>query len=331
MTSQRQQRVAAVLAHEPQARLPVSVWGHDFLREGSAVELAAQTIENQRRYGYDFVKINPRWTLFAEPWGNRYEAPTEQRFPRLLERRVGSAADLTDVAEAAINPAALTEHVDSVRMIVAELGHEVDCIATLFSPLATLGLLAGGVGQPLLSYLQEDPPAAHAALACITEVLTEHAQQLIAAGAAGIFFAPLPWTSLDVCPAEVYAEFGEPYDLIVLEPVTAAPLNMLHVCGNNIGMPRFYNYPVTVLNWDNFGPGNPTLAEVARESGKVVAGGVPHKRLHRLNADELLDVVEDAVRGVQGPLLLAGGCGIGAMTPPTSRQAAVEIADRLTF
>ena len=66
---QHKERVRAVLAGEPVDRLPVSVWGHDFLREGSAADLANQTVERHRQYDYDFVKINPRWTLFAEPWG----------------------------------------------------------------------------------------------------------------------------------------------------------------------------------------------------------------------------------------------------------------------
>ena len=91
------QRIAAVLAGEPVDRLPVSVWGHDFLREWSARELAEQTVETYRAHDYDFVKINPRWTLFAEPWGNTYIPPTEQRFPRLQQRIVSGAEELERV------------------------------------------------------------------------------------------------------------------------------------------------------------------------------------------------------------------------------------------
>ena len=241
-------------------RPPVAIWGHDFLREGSAQDLAAQTIELQKTYGYDFIKINPRWTLFAEPWGNRYEPPVEQKFPKLMHRVLTDSTGFSTIPVVSADHPVLLEDVAAVSTIVEAIGEEVDCIATLFSPLACLGLLAGGVGQPLLKYMSENKSGAHDALAHITQTLTGHAQALVDAGAAGIFFAPLPWTSLDQCPASVYEEFGRPYDFKVLEAVVDAPLNMLHVCGNHIGMERFYDYPVPILNWDNFGEGNPTLA-----------------------------------------------------------------------
>ena len=280
----RKQRVDAALTGTPVDRLPVSIWGHDFLREWSAQDLARQTIENQRAYGYDFVKINPCWTLFAEPWDNRYEPPTEQRFPRLLERRVGSAPDLDAVADIKVDSAPLDEHVDAVAQITAALGDDCYCIATLFSPLAVLGLLCGGVGKPLTEFALQNPRGTQRALEAITPVLSAHAQALRAAGAAGLFYAPLQWTSLDFCDADFYAEFGAPFDRDVLAAVTDAPFNLLHVCGNHIGIDRFYDYPVQALSWDNFGPGNPSLREVLGASDKAVAGGIPHRLLHKLDA-----------------------------------------------
>ncbi len=322
-------RVRAVLAGEPVDRVPVSVWGHDFLREWSADDLAAQTVEKQRAYDYDFVKINPRWTLFAEPWGNRYQRPTEQKHPRLLERLITESADLAKVPVISSDQPIFLEHLDAVSQVVGELGEEVDCLATLFSPLAALGLLAGGVGRPLTVFAEDDPVAAHAALVGITATLSAHARALIDAGVAGLFFAPLQWTSLDVCPAEFYAEFGEPYDRQLLQSVSDATFNMLHVCGNNIGMDRFYDYPVSVLNWDNFGAGNPSLAEVAEASGKVVAGGLPHKRLHKLDLTALTEAAVGALRSVGPKVMLAGGCAIGALTEEGPRRAVVAVADGL--
>ena len=77
MNYSKKDRIKKVLSGETPDRIPVSIWGHDFLREWSAKELAAQTIEKQQQYDYDFVKMNPRWTFFAELWGNRYEPPKE--------------------------------------------------------------------------------------------------------------------------------------------------------------------------------------------------------------------------------------------------------------
>ena len=166
-------------------------------------------------------------------------------------------------------------------MISSEIGDEVDCIATLFSPLAALGLMAGCLGEPLVSFVNEKPDAAKRALEHITETLTRHAQELLSAGASGIFFAPLQWTSLDVCPAPFYAEYGRPYDLQLLAAVADAHFNMLHVCGNNIDTDELY----------------------AQATGSL--GDLTRK------------------------VMLAGGCGIGATTPAASREAVVEVSQRM--
>lgn len=254
------ERVRTVLAGQVPDRLPVSTWGHDFLREWSAEELAAHTIERQRKYDYDFVKLNPRWTMFAEPWGNEYARPTEQKFPKLVHKIVHDAADLAGIPEVSADHPVFAEHLAALKLVLDEIGDEVDVIATVFSPLAVLGLLCGGVGQPLLTYSQQAPQAVHTALQHITKTLTDHARDLVNSGASGIFYAALQWTSLEVCDDAFFDEFGRPYDMRLLDAVAPAPLNMFHVCGNHTELARFFDYPTQVINWDNFGPGNLTLA-----------------------------------------------------------------------
>ena len=109
-----------------------------------------------------------------------------------------------------------------------------------------------------------------------------------------------------------------------------ARFNVLHVCGSNIGLSRFYDYPVHVLNWDNFDERNPDLQSVAGETDKVVAGGIPHKRLHRLDESELAIVANEAVGDMRQGVMLAGGCGIGALVPHPPREAVVSVARSLT-
>ena len=177
------ERVRAVLNGERPDRLPVSTWGHDFLREWSAEELAAHTVERQKKYDYDFVKLNPRWTLFAEPWGNRYRKPTEQKFPRLEHKVVACAEDLAALPEVPSDHPVFREHVRALQLVLDELGESVDVLVTIFSPLAVAGLLAGGVGEPLIGYGRENPEVLHEALEHISRTLAGHTSDLIAAGA----------------------------------------------------------------------------------------------------------------------------------------------------
>jgi len=323
------ERVRAVLNGEPVDRIPVATWGHDFLREWSAEELAAHTIERHRKYDYDFVKLNPRWTLFAEPWGNKYEPPTKQEFPRLTHKIINSAKDLATVPKVSARHPVLQEHVSALKQVVSEIGDEVDVLATIFSPLSVLGLLCGGVGKPLTTYIEEAPEDVHTALDHITETLEGHTSDLIEAGASGIFYAALQWTSLDVCDNDFYDTFGRPYDLRVLNAASKAPLNMFHVCGNNIALERFLDYPTPIFNWDNFGPGNDTLSEASKKTSKIVAGGVPHRKLHKISPEELKAITEGALKGVGANVMLAGGCGIGALVSDPMRQAVTTVAEQL--
>ena len=51
---------------------PVSFWGHFYHRESSARDLVDATVEHQREYGWDWVKLNPRKHYHVEPWGVTY-------------------------------------------------------------------------------------------------------------------------------------------------------------------------------------------------------------------------------------------------------------------
>ena len=326
---QHKERVRAVLNGHAVDRPPVATWGHDFLREWSATELAAHTIERHRKYNYDFVKLNPRWTMFAEPWGNEYEPPTEQRFPRLVRKIASAIEDLNFVPEVSPNHAVFQQHVAALDIVLKEIGDDVDVLVTVFSPLSVLGLLCGGVGQPLSQYAEQAPELVHHNLEHITETLHGHVQELVNTGASGVFYAALQWTSTEICTNEFYSEFGRPYDEKVLAAAQSAPFNMFHVCGNHIDLPRFLDYPVHSFNWDNFGPGNTSLAEASHLTDKIVAAGIPHRKIHKLTSTELAQIAREELQGTRGNIMLAGGCGIGATVSDDVRSAVTTIADSL--
>jgi len=93
----RAQRVRRALAGAPVDRPPISFWAHNFARENSAEALAAETLRQFRRHGWDFIKIQSRASCFAEGWGNRYRVSTERATPpELLDHalRAGDGADV---------------------------------------------------------------------------------------------------------------------------------------------------------------------------------------------------------------------------------------------
>src|SRR5215212_736029 len=69
----KHERVAAALAGAAVDRPPVSTWRHFVDREQTAVDLAGAMLDYHRAYDWDWMKVNPRATYFAEAWGNTYD------------------------------------------------------------------------------------------------------------------------------------------------------------------------------------------------------------------------------------------------------------------
>ena len=324
--TQSKERFAATLAREEVDRPPVTLWRHNFLREWSAADLADETLSLYRRFDWDLIKLNSRWSYLPEAFGNRYEPPREQRFQRQTHGVIQTAADLDRLEPADRNHPSLVEQLDALETVVREVGDEVDIIHTVFSPLSVVGLIAGGIGQPLLTLAKENPEGLDRALLIVRETVAAHITDSLDRGAAGIFYAPLQWTSLDLCDAAFYERFGRPHDLWVLKRAQEARVIALHMCGNQIAAERFLDYPVNLLSWDDRGPGNPTIADLAKDSGRAVMAGVPHKRIHKMSDDELATAIRESIDGVDRGVVLAGGCAVGALLADDRMRAARDLA-----
>src|SRR6185503_3325602 len=95
-------------------------------------------------------------------------------------------------------------------------------------------------------------------------------------------------------------------DLGVLDPVAAAPFNMLHVCGASAHLAEFTDYPVHAFSWAA-SESNPSLRELHRTSGRAVVGGLPAKPLiARLAPPDIAARARAAIREMEGRGLLLG-------------------------
>jgi len=320
----KRERVRAALAGAPVDHVPAALWRHDFLREWTAEELVAATLDAYRADDWDFIKFNPRATYFAEAWGNKYGPPSEQRQPLLTSAAIGAAVDLAAVTPLDPQQGVLGEHLRALRMLVAEAGAEVDIVHTVFSPLAVIATLCGSDAN-FLELAEADADAAHTALEAAAVTLAAYARASVEAGAAGIFFAPLAWASRDTCTGEFYGEFGRRYDLAVLQAVQDAPFNILHVCRNHNMLEALLDYPVAAFNWADRGDGNPSLAEVKGRTPRAVMGGIDQARLHTMSPEEVTAQARDALKLERG-LFLTAGCAIKPWTPAANRAAVAAAA-----
>ncbi len=318
----KKERVRAAVGGESVDRVPVGLWGHDYLRESGPRELVAQTVEAYRESDWDFVKFNPRAGYFAEAWGNVYGKPEAQQSPRMVSSIIESASDLGSVTVVDPHSGVFGDHLYALRLLADEIGEEVDIIHTIFSPMSVAALLCGPRTE-FVELAREDPAAAHGAVQAVGDTLTEYAVGALTAGASGIFFAPLGWSSRDTCDDDFYREFGRPYDLQLLDAVRGAELNVLHVCRERNRIEMLEDYPVSTINWADKGDGNPPLAEVRQRTGRAVMGGVNHVKLGKASGDETAAEIRDAIASVPTGLLIGSSCSISPMVSAETKRGVV--------
>jgi uroporphyrinogen decarboxylase len=325
----KHERIAAALAGEVVDRPPVSAWRHFVDREQNAVDLAEAMLEFHRTFDWDWLKVNPRATYFAEAWGNTYDfSQYVSVVPRTTRVTLESVCDLATIRP--VDPAggAFGEQLDALDRIRRGLDGDAPVIQTVFSPLSVIGWLAGGPAGfdmpglpsslPLLRRaIEEAPDALEAALEAVTTTVAGYARITREAGADGIFFAIVRLARQGYLSREEYARFGRPYDLHVLEAVGGAPLNVLHICGDRVYFDAVADYPVHAISWNNQAPGNPTFGEAMAATRAAVMGGVDEgTTLPSGTPADVAQAANAALAETRGRrTLVAPGCSIDHRTP----------------
>ncbi len=319
-------RVLAALRGGPVDRVPVSAWWHDFSREWSPEGLAAATLEAYRKYDWDFIKVNPRATYYAEDWGARFR-PAGERQPELLEPAVKSPEDLSRIRPLDPAQGAYGEQLAALAIVVRDVAGQAPVIQTVFSPLAAMSRISGST-RYVQRLMAEHPEPLLEALDAVAGTLAAYARACLDVGAAGVFFATVEWGSAAAIPADGYERFARPFDLRVLEAVRHAPFNVLHVCRDNNRLLRLLDYPVAAFHWDVTGVGNPSFADVAARTDRALMGGVSHTSTIASGSPD--DVAAEARRAIDETggqrFLLAPGCSVEPQTPEANLRALAEAA-----
>jgi len=320
------ERVDAALKGAEVDRVPISFWGHSYLKEWSAEELAEAMLDNYHTYDWDYMKVNPRASYHVEDWGAVLERSNDfNRGPRFVQAPVNGPEDWRRLRPLDPNQGVLAEQLAALRLIRDGIGGQAYFIQTIFSPLSVAKYLAGNRAEPVKESIADHPDALKQSLEVITETYRSYAGAALEAGASGIFFATTGWASRDQLTEDQYREFGIEYDLCVLEAVAGkAPFNVLHNCGENIYFDLLADYPVHAISWAATLPGNPTLGEGLKRTSKAVMGGVSEKTtLPDGTPEQVAEEVRRTLAETGGRrVLIAPGCSIPPRTPKANLEAA---------
>ncbi len=312
------ERVLATIAGEEVDRPPLSVWRHFYHHERSTDGLVEAMLGFQRRFGWDFMKVNPRAHYHVEDWGVRYAYPADPNVaPSPAEVPVKSAEDWGRIQPLDPSHGILGEHLLALRRIGQGMPDGVPYVMTVFTPLSVAGMMAESE-QTMLKYMQESPDRLRQALEAVTQTFERYVPLCLEAGASGIFFATTRWATYNRLTEEQYRTWGRPYDLRVLAAAQQAPFNILHVCRSRNMLLALADYPVEALNWDVSDPTNPSIREGSNMTDKVVIGGIPHTKLDRIPISEAEVAARDALSQARGRRFMLGpGCTIPPTTPET--------------
>jgi len=156
----------------------------------------------------------------------------------------------------------------------------------------------------------------------MAETLAAYARAAVDEGADGLFYATNMATR-ELSTATECRRFQRPHDLRILAQVEHAPFNVLHVCGADILFDEFVDYPIAALSWATV-PGNPSLKEAHRRTGRAVIGGLPAKpEIASLSPSEVETRGRRAIAEMDGRFLVLGpDCSINPDTPDAVMDAA---------
>ena len=300
-------------------RPPVGAWGHTYKEEWSPSALAEITVERARGFGWDFVKFQPRASCFAEAFGSVYHPSGHKlRAPILIKAAVPDLDSWPSVDF--VNRKALDDQVESIGMVVRELGPDVPVIQTVFSPITVGGYLVGKSQSRIVRELRKHPDKVRPALDRVVQALVDFSRRSIAAGAAGVFYAISGYAGRNVMSEDAYRDLVLPYDLAVLDALPREGwFNVLHLCGSNLNFSLARNLHTHAVSWSIHNQGNPSLSEGRDIAGRAVMGGLSQRSTlvygppPKIENEARQAIEETGGRG----LLLAPGCSV----PPRVRES----------
>lgn len=326
-------RIEALLEGKKLDTPAINLWKHFPPYDEDPKELVKKTIQFQERFNWDFVKVTYQGLYSIQDWGSTIKWPErDSEWPDTCSG-VGVVTDFSikkdsDWKELKVNSAkegALADAVLPVKELAERYKGEAPVIATVFNPLTTAVKMSG---DKMFVHMRRSPEDFKKGIEIITETTIGLVEEMVKAGADGIFFASQLGT-YDRMSVDEYKVFGRPYDLAILEAVQGKTwFNIMHMHGNAPMFELLAEYPVQALNWHD------RLVDVKLKDGRAISdklliGGVDEfGTLLNGTEEEIKAEFMDAIEQVgNGNLILGPGCCV----PLNVSEDRLEIAKNIAL
>ena len=319
----KRERLEKTFAGDATDRIPVALWRHWPGDDQRPADLAAATIDFQRRYDWDFVKFTPGSSFSVTDYGvqDRWLGSLEGT-REYTKRAVTKTVDWTDLRVLDPSKGALARQVEAIQMLHAGLGDEVPTLQTIFNPLSQAKYIAGET--TLLQHMRTAPERLKTGLNTITESTLRFIDAIRRSGISGIYYA-VQHASYAVMSQDEYRQFGRPYDLRILEALNKDWwFTMLHLHGDAPMLDLVVDYPVHAVNWHDRET-EPDLVTGKLKVKGAVCGGLGHwDPVHNGTPAEVRSEARNAIDQTGARrFILSTGC-VSMVTSPTSNIRAVR-------
>lgn len=323
------ERLQTIFAGEKPDRFAASFWRHFFHMEHHAEGTAEAMLAFQKRFDWDFMKVNPRADYHVEDWGLKQEWSRDEfakhkksNFP------ITKAEDWEKITVLNPNKGVLAEHLDVISRIRKGSDKELPVLMTVFTPLAIAGRMVED-DQMLADHIRSHPDSVKKALEAITKTFVSFVGELRNAGADGLFYATTQWAASNLISWDEYQEFGVPYDLRVIQATESDAINLFHICSSNNFLTELadIDYQCQMYNWDSDDPTNLPLDKAYEPlNGKTLVGGADRNGWLLQSSPAEVGYMIDKIKDEHDPtrLIIGPGCSIPPETPMDNLQAIRE-------
>jgi uroporphyrinogen decarboxylase len=276
------ERVDAALAGRAPDRPPVSLWHHFGLEKQGPEAHARRTLQFHRDASTDLVKVMSDFP-FPKPPGQWFEVK--------------------------VLSSPFAPQLQALEIIRKELGRSAHFVETIFNPWNVAEKLSSP--QEVRRLMREQPQKLLDALEAIARSEANHARQALRRGASGVFLA-IANAQDGLMTREEYAKFSEPFDRMVLDAASSAPLNVLHLHGEKVWVESFLKaaWKASAVNWS------------MHETGYSI-------RLARHTVAELREDIRFAMNDAGPRLIVTPGCSVPDDTTTEETKKLAEAAASL--
>jgi uroporphyrinogen decarboxylase len=266
--------VRAALAGARVDRVPLALWKHYYWQAQTAEGLARATVHLYSEYGPDLLVLTPTPFYLAQAWGIDVRTFSQDDVaPHLAGAYVARPTDWRALPEPDLRTSAVQRELSALRLAREQLGPEIPLLLLVESPLTTADTLCNG---RILDDLRTFGNDVRAGLRVITAFTRAFVRAGLEAGADGLLYCSR-WTGRETLRTREFRDFGQAFDLEVLQAASAPPaggaLNVLYLEGEQPNLDLAERYPVQGVCWETW-RAEPSLSSARRQVRCGLMGGI---------------------------------------------------------